>query len=165
MEIYKLQQLWVLAVCLGAGILCGIVYDAFRAWRRCFRLSTVALAVCDVAFWIISAVIVYTTIYISNSADLRWHEFIGLVAGFVLYTVYMSRFCIKILCAIITAVHKIFAAIFKIAGIPFRFLHILLMPVQNLFAKPKTRVLYLIHTTVSKIIAKMRNTAGNICKK
>ena len=165
MEIYKLQQLWVLAVCIGAGIVCGIVYDAFRAWRRCFHLSTAALAVCDMSFWIIAAVIVYTTIYISNSADLRWHEFIGLAAGFVLYTVYMSRFCIKMLCAIIKALHKIFAAIFKIAGIPFRFLHILLLPVQNLFAKVKTRILYLIHTTVSKIIAKMHITSKNICKK
>ena len=169
MEIYKLQQLWVLGVCVIAGILCGIVYDSFRAYRRCFPQRDVYVALCDVIFWLVSAVIVYLAVYLSNNAELRWHELIGLGIGFVLYILYISPGCIRVLCFVIRAMHRIWKYVSKILCIPRRFLHILILPLRKASTVAKARILYSSRTLTSNItdasIKKIRCICVKKCKK
>ncbi len=165
MEIYKLQQIWVLVVCVLAGILCGIVYDSFRAYRRCFAQSNVCVAICDVVFWMISAVIVYIAVYMSNNAELRWHELIGLGIGFVLYILYISPHCIRVMCFIIRTLHKIWSIVMKILRIPCRFLHILIMPLQKASSVAKARILYSVRMLTNNVTDASMQKIRSICDK
>lgn len=143
MEIYKLQQIMVLAVCTLAGAVCGIVYDIFRAYRRCTANTPLKSAICDILFWAISAVIVYMTIHLTNNARLRWYEPIGVISGYVIYTIYLSRCCMGFLCRFIGLLGKIYNTFLKLAGIPKKILHKLILPFERYSLSVRTRLLYI----------------------
>ncbi len=150
MEIYKLQQVVVLIVCTVAGCVCGVVYDIFRAWRRCSGQTPLKVAVCDVLFWTISAVIVYLAIHLSNNAELRWYEPAGVISGYAVYTLYLSKHCTHTLCKLITMLNKIGSHILKLLCIPQKFLHILILPLERYSTTAKTRLLYIKTTLLDK---------------
>lgn len=143
MEIYKFQQILVLSVCTLAGGLCGIVYDIFRAYRRCTVQTSAKTAVCDILFWTVSAVIVYLTIHLSNNAELRWYEPAGVITGYVLYTLYLSKYLTALLCKFIKFPGRIYHIFLKLSGIPSKILHILILPFERCSLAARTRLLYL----------------------
>ena len=142
MEIYKFQQITVLIVCTLAGAICGIVYDIFRAYRRCSKPTNLKTALCDILVWAISAVIVYVTIHLSNNAELRWYEPIGVISGYVIYTLYLSTYCTGFFCKFINTFSKICNTILKLVCIPTKILHILISPIKRYSVSMKTRLLY-----------------------
>ena len=147
MEIYKLQQLWVFFMCAVSGGACGFVYDAMQTLHQCFGTTKKSLAISDIIFWIIASVIVYATIYLTNNADLRWHELIGLLSGIILYMLYLSRYIKRTLSTLFTFFGKILKKFFRLICIPIRLVHILSIPLFALWSRIKTRALYLIYNT------------------
>lgn len=164
MEIYKSQQLWVLFACTLAGIGCAITLDILRAIRGNFKLGSFITSLLDILFWIVCSIIVYMTIYISNSADIRWHEFIGLGAGFLIYTFIMHRYFYKIICKITILIAKVFKVILKILRIPVNFLHILIVPLKNVMYKIKSRIFFITHKFYTGFISKTKKTYQKIRK-
>ena len=155
MEIYKFQQITVLIVCTLAGGICGIVYDIFRAYRRCTKPTNLKTALCDILFWTISAVIVYVTIHLSNNAELRWYEPIGVISGYVIYTLYLSTYCTGFFCKFISTFSKICNTILKLVCIPPKILHILISPIKRYSVSMKTRLLYVAENLSYKLRQKI----------
>ena len=165
MEIYKLQQLWVFFMCVLSGGACVFVYDVIQTFHKCFDSSKKSCAISDIIFWLIATVIVYYTIYITNNADLRWHELIGLLSGSIIYTLYISRYVKRLLSALFTFCSKICKTFFRLICIPFRLMHILSMPVFSFWSNLKSRALYLTYNAIFKLPAMIFSQIGRFCKK
>ena len=158
MEIYKFQQITVLIVCTLAGAICGIVYDIFRAYRRCSKPTNLKTALCDILFWAISAVIVYVTIHLSNNAELLWYEPIGVISGYVSYALYLSKYCTGFFCKFLSTLLRICNTISKLVCIPQKILHILISPIKRYSVSLKTRLLYVTENLSYKLRQKIMAT-------
>lgn len=150
MEIYKFQQISVLAVCTIAGMLCAMVYDIFKVYRRCSPPSVFRTSVCDILFWAVSALIVYLAIHMSNNAKLRWYEPIGVISGYILYTLYMSKYCTCVIGKLMRISNRLRRAILHFRRISRKFLHILILPTKRCTEYLKTRLLYVVSTSLDK---------------
>lgn len=164
MEIYKLQQLTALLVCALAGLLCGFLFDVLRAVRKNYKSSNVLYSIYDVAFWIVCAVTVYIAVYISNSGELRWHEFVGIFAGTVVYLIFLSKHLFAVASFIVKFICGFFSIILKFLRIPSKILHIISLPIKNCGLKLKSRILFIVHSIFSKVKIKIPRKTNKIFK-
>ncbi len=164
MEIYKLQQLTALAVCALAGLMCAFLFDILRAVRKNYKLSNALYAIYDVAFWIACAIVVYMAVYISNSGELRWYEFVGLCLGVCVYTLFLSKPMLRFASLVVKCIHFCFLIILKVLCIPSKILHIISLPIKNLACTLKSRVLYIAHDKFYKFKFKIPRIKRKISK-
>ena len=165
MEVTKLHELWVLLLCFGAGALSGLVFDLFRSIRKCFAVSDKVVALHDMLFWLITGIIVYLAIYVSNSAELRWFELIGLISGAIVYIIYLSRISLSFLCFATNFTYKIFILVLLPFRAVIRLVCLLTTPVSCAFYILKSCILYNLHKVFLKTSQKTGALRRNICKK
>ncbi len=101
------------------GAVCGVVFDVFRAVRRCKKSGRSVIAAQDLLFWVIELVIVYMAAFELNYAHVRAYEGIALVIGSVMYFMTLSQYTVRLVCAIIRfaakTVRVISAPVIKLA--------------------------------------------------
>lgn len=165
MEVVKLHELWVFVSCFIAGIASGIVFDTFRAVRRCIKVSDAVVAIHDMLFWSITCVIVYLAIYFTNGAQLRWFELIALVSGGTLYMLCISRWFINPLCYAVKFVCWLSGIVLKPFLLLAKGVKKLCIPVIDWVYSAKSSILYKIHSRFSKRGHKTPPEKENICKK
>lgn len=100
------------------GLVIGLLFDVFRIWRKNFKTSAVLVWIQDVLFWILLACVVYATIFITNSAQVRWYEFAALGLGCALYFLLLSRWVIGISSFVIQLVKRILLFLLKVLLFP-----------------------------------------------
>ncbi len=164
MEIYKLQQLTALALCALAGLICGFLFDILRAVRKNYKLNNILSAIYDVTFWVFCAVIVYIAVYISNSGELRWHEFVGILTGAAVYILFLSKRLLGFASFIVKCIHCCFLIILKLLCIPSKILHILSLPIKSFGYKLKSRMLFIVHSIFCKVKIKIPHIRHKISK-
>lgn len=165
MEVFKLHELSVFAVCFAAGIVLGIIFDVFRAIRQCFRISDAVVAIQDMLFWLMACAVVYSAIYLSNSAELRWFELVGLLAGTGIYIPFMSRITVGFFCRMIHCTVRIILIISKPVIIPVRAVFGLCKYLAKCIQSLYRYILYNLHKVFLKTSHKIRFSRENICKK
>lgn len=165
MEIYKLQQLSVTVCFIIASVLCCICFDILRAIRSTYHINKVREAIIDISFWLICSIIIYVCIYFSNSADIRWFEFLGAIIGIAVYISFLNKYSYKIILILVQISFKIICFIFKLICIPHKFLHILTMPVKNFIIKSKAAIYYVFHASCQKIFGKTKPILTKIKRK
>ena len=164
MEIYKLQQLTALAVCALAGLICGFLFDILRSVRKNYKLTNALCAIYDVSFWAACAVVVYVAVYISNSGELRWHEFVGICAGAAVYTLFLSKRLLGFASFIVKCVHGCFLIILRLLCIPSKILHIISLPIKGFGCKIKSRMLFIVHSKFCNFKIKIPHIRHKISK-
>ncbi len=92
-QIGQQAQLFVQAVCFGIGML--FVYDLIRIFRRVARHGKVWIAVEDMFFWVISAVVLFQFLCQENDGKVRWFVIFGMFLGMLLYAGSFSRFVVR----------------------------------------------------------------------
>ncbi len=80
--------LW--SVLLG-GML-SVVYDIFRLDRMIFKRSVLAVALEDVLFFIITAMSIFCLQLVTTNGQIRSFIFIGIIVGFIILRLTLSRF-------------------------------------------------------------------------
>lgn len=165
MEVFKLHELSVFAACFIAGVALGAVFDVFRAIRQCFRVSDTFVAIQDMLFWLVACVIVYSAIYLSNSAELRWFELVGLISGGGMYTIFLSRRTVYFFCRIIRCAVCFFRFVSKPFIIPLKAVYGIYVSLKKYIYKRKNRILCNLHKLFLKTSHKTRLSRENICKK
>ncbi len=100
--VYPEQQLLFFAGACLLGIPCGILWDAFRLFRKLIPHHSAAVAAEDILFPVICGVLISG--YISGFAmgEFRMYHVIGCVLGFVLYECTLSRLVMGIGTALCT---------------------------------------------------------------
>ncbi len=145
---FEQSQLFFTALyAIAVGIVLGIIYDVFRIQRISMSrdyhfvnirkrennsktlnlltnfllsdtLKSVIIFIEDVAFFVLSAIIVIIFIYQSNSGIIRWFEMSGAVIGFALYYFTVGRLVVSLSEYIIFAVRWVIGTVFKYTLLP-----------------------------------------------
>jgi len=113
-----IHELYVFLSAIGCGCTAGFIYDLIRLKRRALRTQSLMIGLEDIVFWIFSALLVFTTAYLSNNGELRLYFFIGAVVGVALYYWLLSRWVIQILTFLVKVLVWPFAALFHVLKPP-----------------------------------------------
>ncbi len=114
------HELYVLLGTFIGGLVLGIVFDFFRIFRKNFKGASSLVWLQDILMWAVMLAVVYITLFITNSAQVRWYEFAGFGAGIAVYMVLLSRVVVMVSSAVISFVKKVILFIFNIVSFPFR---------------------------------------------
>ncbi len=97
------------------GIIISFLFDFFRILRRVYQTPDFLTIIEDIAFWIISGIILLSGIFILNEGNIRAYLFIGLFTGILFYIITLSKTITKIGSKILQTLNKIiFAPISKL---------------------------------------------------
>lgn len=165
MEIYKLDELIVFIMCFVAGMCICAVFDMFRAIRKMKKFSDKAVAGQDALFWIIACAVLFGALYISNGAELRWYEPIGIVMGVCVYCLALSAFFMMFYGALL----RFFSKTFKMLLVPVKAFFHWLKRMSERLASPffvlKCRILYILHKLIPSRSKKYKRKIKNIWQK
>ncbi len=116
------HELLVLLGTFAGGIVLGLVFDVFRIYRKNFKNKIFPVWLQDVSMWAVMLAVVYITLFITNSAQLRLYEFMSFGAGAAVYMAVLSKPVVTVSSAVIGFIKTVFSYIFKVLFLPFRLL-------------------------------------------
>ena len=87
--IYDEVELFLICVALGAML--AFIYDLIRMFRMMLHHRDWLVDVEDLLFWILTAWMVFHTLFVYNRGALRGYAFLGMFIGVVLYVMTLSR--------------------------------------------------------------------------
>lgn len=73
------------------GIIISFLFDFFRILRRVYQTPDFITIIQDIAFWIISGIILLSGIFILNEGKIRAYLFIGILVGILFYIITLSK--------------------------------------------------------------------------
>jgi spore cortex biosynthesis protein YabQ len=100
------QSLGIFYVTIYGGIAIGFLFDLYRALKANFKFLKYFSAVFDICFWIMSTLVIFLTINLTEHFDLRYYHFIALFLGFTMYYYTISRFILKLFNCLISFITK-----------------------------------------------------------
>lgn len=103
-----------------AGIAVGIMFDAYRIITGVNNINRIVLAISDLLFWVLCAMIIFVFFLYSNNGDLRLYTFIGLLLGILFYFKLASKRFIIALRGIIYFISKLFRIVFILIVYPLK---------------------------------------------
>lgn len=149
------HEMYVFFATFSGGIVVGLIFDLFRILRKNFKGASRLVWLQDILMWLLALGVVYTTIFIANSARVRWYELIGFVFGFVFYILMISPFVVKMASKVITAIKKVLLAIFAVISYPFkiifRFLRFVFSPIASHFKKITSATRNILTNTLNRM--------------
>lgn len=131
----SINQIYLLLIFMGSGVLIGLFFDIFRILRKSFKTPDIITYLEDFLFWIITGIYLIFIIFKFSFGQIRLFMFASLILGFALYILTISKFFIKLNVKIITILKKIISKILKVILYPFKFLIKLL---KKIIFKPIT---------------------------
>lgn len=115
-----LNQLYLLFIFIISGIVIGIFFDIFRILRKSFKTSDLITYIEDALFWIITAIFLLVIIFIFQDGQIRNYTVLGLIIGFVVYILTISKYFIKINVFLINLLKNLINKIIKILFYPLK---------------------------------------------
>ena len=114
------EQVYIFLYAILAGATAAFLYDILRIKRRAIKTSVILVNLEDILFWLAAAVLLFLTVYKSNSGQMRGFIFIGNVIGVMLYESLLSNIIIKSSIMIINIIKRILKFIWKVISYPFK---------------------------------------------
>lgn len=74
------------------GLIIGFLFDGYRVLRGIFHPTSFITGVGDLVFWVLSTLVVFISLLLTNWGEVRLYVFIGLAIGLSLYIKLLSRF-------------------------------------------------------------------------
>lgn len=90
------------------GIIISFIFDFFRILRRVYKTPDFITILEDIAFWLISGIILLLGIFVLNNGNIRAYLFLGLFSGICIYIIFISKTIIKIGTNIFQIFNKVF---------------------------------------------------------
>lgn len=101
------NQAYIFTIFILNGLLIGILFDVFRILRKSFKTPDFITYIQDIAFWLVSGLLLLYSIFKFNNGELRLFIFLGVVLGNFLYMLVFSKLFINISVSIINITKKI----------------------------------------------------------
>ena len=108
------REVWVLLGMCVCGMLCSVLFDAFRGAHYVLKKHDVIVIISDVVYWAAVCAIVILSLWRLNNGEIRGYEFMGLALGAVLYFLTVSAYVYKFFLTINVVFVKIILHIYKI---------------------------------------------------
>lgn len=132
------------------GILIGLLFDIFRILRKSFKTTDFVTYIEDIAFWILTGIIILYSIFVFNNGEIRLFMFIGILIGIGFYILIFSKYFIKINVLIIKWIKKIINVIYNIIKIPFKFIFSIISKPIKIFVINIRKIIRQIYTKIIK---------------
>ena len=146
-EIHSSHQLLTFLFAIVLGLLFCLLYDIFRALRVAVHFSNIAIAVQDILFWAVCAFLNFLFFLARTSGEIRLFVIIGIVIGFLVCRVSVSRIIFPALCFVFKKTRSFLRLINRgYAALLSRFLH-LSRTLGSFFAKRYQNIKNLIKKT------------------
>ncbi|WP_024832391.1 spore cortex biosynthesis protein YabQ [Ruminiclostridium josui] len=117
------EQVYIFFYAVLAGGVLAFLYDILRIKRRAIKTNVIILSVEDIIFWLLSAIIVFLTVYNSNDGQMRGFIFIGNILGVILYLSLFSKFVIASSMMVINFIKRIVLFIWRVVTYPFKLIY------------------------------------------
>lgn len=101
------NQVFVFFWSIVIGAILALIFDFFRISRRKGNTKNWVVYVEDVFYWIIVAVMIIASAFITNDGELRGYMFIGYGIGAIFYLILFSKILIKIISGILDFIENI----------------------------------------------------------
>ena len=112
-------QFSIIMYAILAGILTGAMFDLYRIIRGS-NVNKVIIAIEDILFWILAAMIVFAFLLYTNYAFLGAYVYIFMILSLALYIRFISDICVKFELKLVNILAKVFRVIFKHLIYPFK---------------------------------------------
>lgn len=73
------NQVYVFFWSIAIGALLTLIFDIFRLMRRNKETKDIIVYIQDIFFWLIVAIVIIISAFITNSGELRGYMFIGYI--------------------------------------------------------------------------------------
>lgn len=107
------SQVYVFFWSILIGAVLTLIFDFFRLMRRNKETRDLIVYIQDIFFWIIVAVVIIISAFITNSGELRGYMFIGYALGSMFYLLLFSKLILKIFGTIFDKIDLVFEKIFS----------------------------------------------------
>lgn len=163
------EQVYIFFYAVLAGGILAFLYDILRIKRRAIKTNVVILSLEDIIYWLLSAIIVFLTVYNSNDGQMRGFIFLGNILGITLYLSLFSKIVIASSMMIINFIKKVLLFIWKVVTYPFKlvfkiFYKIFSVPLRFL-GRCLGRLGRLLLRMVGKVVHKAKGAACKRVKK
>ncbi len=127
MEVSSSHQMYVFALYLLSGMLCGAFFDVQRFLRRLHRAGRTRTQLEDVIFATVCVGAMLGLSYFFNNGEIRYYQIMGSISGALFYAAALSRIFMKTLNVISNLIkHIIIRPVIKICSV-------LLIPIRKIF--------------------------------
>lgn len=109
------EEVRVLIAFFADGIIIGLLFDLFRAIRKCYKTSNIIIYIEDVLFWILAGLLTLVVIFVFANGQIRLYMILMLILGCIIYFATISKYIMLLSTKII----NIIKYIFKISTLPF----------------------------------------------
>lgn len=104
--------LWSIVV----GAILTLIFDFFRLARRNKKTKDIIVYIQDIFFWLIVAIIIIISAFVTNSGELRGYMFVGYALGSMFYLILFSKIILTVFGAVFDTIHKVLAKIAETIG-------------------------------------------------
>lgn len=91
------NQAYIFLATVYVGLLLGLLYDIYRAFRMITKPGRLLLAVFDLLFWILAALFSFAMLFKINGGEIRLYAFIGLALGWGIYSLTVGSIVVRFL--------------------------------------------------------------------
>ena len=109
------EEVRVLIAFFADGIIIGLLFDLFRAIRKCYKTSNIIIYIEDALFWILAGLLTLVVIFVFANGQIRLYMILMLILGCIIYFATISKYIMLLSTKII----NIIKYIFKISTLPF----------------------------------------------
>jgi len=113
-------QAWLFLSAVLTGGAIGLLYDAFRVFRKTTPHSKLAVQIEDVVFWIAATGLTFYYMLHRNYGEIRPFVLVGIALGIVLYFATLSRLVLVVFVAIVEYMKKVVIVAVRIIMVPLR---------------------------------------------
>ena len=106
------NQVYVFFWSIIIGAILTLIFDIFRLMRRNKESRDIIVYIQDIFFWIIVAIVIIISAFITNSGELRGYMFIGYALGSMFYLLLLSKLFLKIFGTLFDKINSFFEKIF-----------------------------------------------------
>lgn len=122
MPISVTHQVYVFLWSIAGGMLIAFLYDLFRIKRKTIKTHILMIYLEDLIFWILVAVILFLTVYLSNDGEIRGFIFLGTAIGIILYALTLSRLVMGLALLILRGICRALLFLWQVITYPFKLL-------------------------------------------
>ena len=102
------NQAYIFLATVYVGLLLGLLYDIYRAFRMITKPGRLLLAVFDLLFWILAALFSFAMLFKINGGEIRLYAFIGLALGWGIYSLTVGSIVVRFLVKVYEIMFKLF---------------------------------------------------------
>lgn len=85
------EEMMVFVAAVMSGAIVRLAYRCISCFRQIVKHKRIAIEAEDLVFWVCSAVYMFVQIYHTSDGSIRWYFVLGVVAGTILMTIFLSK--------------------------------------------------------------------------